>query len=64
MASQTFVYVGAEADGLYRKEHNDSQWTKLSKGMPPSPQVMAIAIDPRNSSTLFVGTQRGVYRSR
>ena len=64
MASQTFVYVGAEADGLYRKEHNDSQWTKLSKGMPPSPQVRAIAIDPRNSSTLFVGTQRGVYRSK
>lgn len=64
MAGKTFVYVGAEADGLYRKEHNDSQWTKLSKGMPPSPQVRAIAIDPRNSSTLFVGTQRGVYRSK
>lgn len=64
MAGKTFIYVGAEADGLYRKEANDSQWTKLANGMPPSPQVRAIAVHPKDSNTIFVGTQRGVYRSQ
>ena len=64
MAGRTLIYVGAEADGLYRKEAGDSRWEKLSQGMPPSPQVRAIAVHPNDSSTVFVGTQRGVYRSR
>ena len=63
MAGRTLIYVGAEADGLYRKEAGDSRWEKLAKGMPPSPQVRAIAVHPNDSSTVFVGTQRGVYRS-
>jgi photosystem II stability/assembly factor-like uncharacterized protein len=64
MADKTFIYVGAEADGLYRKEASDSRWEKLSSGMPPSPQVRAIAIHPNDPKTVFVGTQRGVYRSQ
>jgi hypothetical protein len=64
MAGRTFIYVGAEADGLYRKEANDTQWEKLAKGMPPAPQVRAIAIHPNDSSVVFVGTQRGIYRSK
>ena len=64
MAGKTFIYVGAEADGLYRKEAGDSRWEKLAKGMPPSPQARAIAVHPNDASTVFVGTQRGVYRSK
>ena len=64
MAGKTFIYVGAEADGLYRKEAGDSRWEKLARGMPPSPQVRAIVVHPNDASTIFVGTQRGVYRSR
>ncbi len=64
MADRTLIYVGAEADGLYRKEASDSRWEKLSSGMPPSPQVRAIAIHPKDPNTVFVGTQRGVYRSQ
>ena len=62
MAGKTFIYVGAEADGLYRKEAGDSRWEKLAKGMPPSPQARAIAVHPNDASTVFVGTQRGVSR--
>ena len=51
MAGRTLIYVGAEADGLYRKEAGDSRWEKLAKGMPPSPQVRAIAVHPNDSST-------------
>ena len=39
MAGKTLIYVGAESDGLYRKEESDGKWEKLAKGMPPSPQV-------------------------
>lgn len=64
MAGKTMIYVGAEADGLYRKEAGDTQWEKLAKGMPPQPQVRAIAIHPNDPGTIFVGTQRGVYRTQ
>ena len=64
MADKTLIYVGAEADGLYRKEANDSRWEKLAAGMPPSPQVRAIAVHPNDADTVFVGTQRGVYRTQ
>ena len=50
MAGRTLIYVGAEADGLYRKEAGDSRWEKLVKGMPPSPQVRAIAVHPNDSA--------------
>ena len=64
MADKTNVYVGAEAHGLYRKEAGDRQWQPLTNGMPPSPQVRPIAIHPRDPDVVFVGTQRGVYRSQ
>ena len=61
MPGKTMIYVGAEADGLYRKEESDGKWEKLAKGMPPSPQVRAIAIHPNDSKTIFVGTQRPCF---
>ena len=64
MADKTYVYVGAEANGLYRKDSGDQQWQQLTNGMPPSAQVRAIAIHPQNPDVVFVGTQRGVYRSQ
>jgi hypothetical protein len=64
MPGKTLIYVGAEADGLYRKEESDTQWKKLAKGMPPSPQVRAISIHPNNPKVIFVGTQRGVYHTQ
>jgi photosystem II stability/assembly factor-like uncharacterized protein len=64
MADKTLIYVGAEAHGLYRKEAGEARWKELNDGLPPLPQVRPIAIHPENPDTLFVGTQRGVYRSQ
>ena len=64
MADKTLVYAGAEASGLYRKEAGDEGWEELTNGMPPSPQVRAIAIHPDDPAVVFAGTQRGVYRSQ
>jgi photosystem II stability/assembly factor-like uncharacterized protein len=64
MAEKTYIYVGAEASGLYRKEAGINQWQALTDGMSPSPQSRAIAIHPQHPEVVFVGTQRGVYRSQ
>ena len=64
MADETYIYVGAEAHGLYRKKASDTHWEQLTNGMPPTPQARPIAIHPHNPDVLFVGTQRGVYRSQ
>ncbi len=64
MAEKMFVYVGAETSGLYRKEAGERQWQSLTAGMPPAPQARAIAIHPHAPEVVFVGTQRGVYRSQ
>jgi photosystem II stability/assembly factor-like uncharacterized protein len=64
MAEKTYVYVGAEASGLYRIEVGVNQWQALTDGMPPSAQVRAIALHPQHPEVVFVGTQRGVYRSQ
>ena len=63
MADKTLIYVGAEAEGLYRKAADDAGWEKLTNGLPPSPEVRAIAFHPEDPKTVFVGTQRGVYKS-
>ncbi len=64
MADRTFVFSGAEAGGLFRKDAGDEYWEELANGLPPSPQARAIAIHPQNPDVMFVGTQRGVYRSK
>lgn len=63
MASNTLLFAGAEAHGLYRKAVGDANWEGLGNGLPPSPQVRPIAIHPDMPNVMFVGTQRGVYRS-
>jgi photosystem II stability/assembly factor-like uncharacterized protein len=64
MTEKTYIYVGAEASGLYRMEAGISQWEALTNGMPPATQARAIAIHPQHPEVVFVGTQRGVYRSQ
>ena len=63
MADKTMIYVGTEAGGLYRMENLDGQWKELADGLPPTPQVRAIAIHPQKPDLVYAGTQRGVYRS-
>jgi len=63
MAVNTLLFAGAEAHGLYRKAVGEAHWEGLGNGLPPSPQVRPIAIHPDTPNVMFVGTQRGVYRS-
>src|SRR6266446_8722753 len=64
MADETYIYVGAEAHGLYRKKASDTHWEQLTNGMPPTPQARPIAIHPHNPDVMFVGTEGSeVYTS-
>src|SRR5229473_3282688 len=73
MASATsFVYVGLAGDtgsgytvqsGLYRSRGGESPWEAIGDGLPPAPEVRAIAVHPARPATVFAGTQAGVYRS-
>ncbi|MEK9660206.1 MAG: hypothetical protein VW644_00455, partial [Alphaproteobacteria bacterium] len=49
--------------GLFRLRPGDTDWQALGSGLPPDPEVRAIALLPDDNDTLFVGTQAGVYRS-
>ena len=71
MANRTLVYAGSEAGALYRKEASAEGWEQLSdddagptdNGLVSRPQARAIAIHPQKPNVVYVGTQRGVYRS-
>ena len=71
MAEKTLIYAGSEAGALYRKEASDDAWEKLSSddsgptnnGLVAKPQARAIAVHPQKPNLVYVGTQRGVYRS-
>ena len=64
MADKTYIYVGAQTHGLFRKEAADDHWEELTDGMAPRAQAWPIAIDPQAPEVILVGTQRGVYRSQ
>src|SRR5438105_1998498 len=71
-SAASFVYVGLAGDtglgytvqsGLYRSQGGESPWEAIGDGLPPAPEVRAIAVLPARPATVFVGTQAGVYRS-
>src|SRR5947208_244245 len=71
-SAASFVYVGLAGDtglgytvqsGLYRSQGGESPWEAIGDGLPPAPEVRAIAVHPARPATVFAGTQAGVYRS-
>jgi photosystem II stability/assembly factor-like uncharacterized protein len=58
------VYAGTEANGVYKSTDGGAKWTPASNGLPPvyySPNVGALAADPRSPNRIWAGTNRGVY---
>ena len=68
LAGESALVVGVEGTplgegGLFRLTEGDSQWVPAENGLPADPQVRALLVHPDNPSTVFAGTQDGVYRS-
>ncbi len=70
--SQSYVYIGLAGEtvpgrevrsGLYRSRAGEGPWELLTTGLPPDPQVRAIAVHPKQPNVVVIGTQQGVYRS-
>jgi uncharacterized repeat protein (TIGR01451 family) len=52
------IYLGAAGGGVWRYDPTDGSWTPLTDSLPTL-AVGAIAIDPRNDNTLYLGTGEG-----
>jgi len=66
------VYVGLAGEtgagrtvksGLYRMAVGDDRWELVTRGLPEAPAIRAIAPHPERPEVVFVGTQRGPYKS-
>src|SRR5581483_11834920 len=53
--SNTTVYVGGAQGGVWKSTDNGATWTAIFDS-EPTLAIGSIAIDPNNSSTIFVGT--------
>lgn len=68
-----YVYAGAahwttagdakHPGGLLRQVVGESDWQRLSGGLPDQAEVRAIVIHPENPQIVYAGTQHGPYRS-
>jgi photosystem II stability/assembly factor-like uncharacterized protein len=56
------IYAGTSGAGMFKSTDGGSTWIRINRGLTEL-QVMAIAIDPGASATLYVGTAAGVFRS-
>ena len=69
-AAESRVFVGLSGDpaqvetGIRRSEDGGSNFVRADQGLPTGESVLSLVIDPANPSTLYAGTQSGVYRSR
>ncbi len=72
MSRTPYVYVGLAGEtapgrpmqsGLYRMAVGDDRWELATRDLPEAPQIRAIATHPEQPDTVYVGTQRGPYRS-
>ncbi len=49
--------------GFFRRRAGDGDWRALTRGLPPDPEVRAIALHPDDPEIVLAGTQDGVWRS-
>ena len=49
--------------GLFRRDAGEGEWEILSAGLPENVEARAIAVHPRDTNVIYVGTQDGPYRS-
>ena len=72
ISRSSYVYVGLAGEtapgrpvqsGLYRMTADDGRWELVTRGLPESPTIRAIATHPEQPDTVYVGTQHGPYRS-
>ena len=56
------LYAGSDEKGIYRSDDGGQIWTHLPSPMAGQ-EVWSIAVDPRDSDTIFVGGRPDTFRS-
>ena len=63
------VYVGGARSkpgtlgGVFSRAVGDDRWEQLGKGLPEAVNVHAITVHPDNPDIVYLGTNRGPFRS-
>ncbi len=60
-ANHLIVYAGNEGDGFYKSTDGGQHWARVNK--KPLHHGCSIAIDPRDSQRLYLGTDAGIFKS-
>lgn len=53
------VIVASGSGQLHRSDDRGATWRIIGAGLPPAPDISAIAIDPRNADVVYAGTRCG-----
>src|SRR5437867_4925246 len=62
-ATPSSVYAGTNRGGVFKSTNGGTSWTAVNTGLPFNTIAQALAIDPVNTATLYVGTTAGVFKS-
>jgi len=54
---------GKYRGGLFSRSAGGGEWQAVTRGLPDAVEVRTIAVHPRDSNVIYVGTQDGPYRS-
>ncbi len=60
------VFAGAAtagSSGLFRRDAGQSEWSRVSTGLPNRVRIYSILVAPGDPESLLIGTQYGVFRS-
>ena len=58
------VYVGTIGESIWRSADGGETWDRATEGLSPESDIRALAINPDDASTLFAGTEAGIYRTQ
>jgi photosystem II stability/assembly factor-like uncharacterized protein len=63
------LYAGTESPspglglGVYQSTDGGKSWSSVSSGLPADVPTYTLAIDPKNTNTVYAGTEYGVYKT-
>jgi photosystem II stability/assembly factor-like uncharacterized protein len=61
--NSSILYAGIGSKGVYKSIDSGASWVKSSSHLPSTDPFFALTIDPKNQTTLYLGSQSDLYKS-